>query len=228
MHATTEQLLEIKDGLDNQANIHVENCEACKAELNALLNLNKQIFDQANQEVPEEIWQRIRGTVELNTHMGDVTNEHNFQPETVPVELLIPNKPASFNPLSRAIYTLAASILVIGFIGLYLFNQNSASVQQTQLLQANINELMLNSRSMEQALQRVALQNEALTASERSVAERLYWRLTYVDQMINENDLDNQLDAERTKHLWTERIDTLTELSQLYYQRQQSLDDSEI
>jgi len=86
---------------------------------------------------------------------------------------------------------------------------------------------MLSSRGMERALQRVSLQSELLTVAERSDAERLYWRLANLDQMINDKGSEND-DPVRVEALWIERVDALNELNQLYYKRQQMLEDSEI
>jgi len=256
MHATTEQLLEIKDGLSNGVSLHVESCERCQQELFALQMLNEQLFVAADQEPRAELWDRIVESVETgqlqdnclddadtkvnasaNYGSSQGANQINapeptgsFPHTEVPVELLAANTAQLANPqsLSRAVYSLAASILVTGFIGLYIFGQQGSSNQQAQQLQANIQELMLNSRGMEVALQQVALQNELLTSSERSTAERLYYRLTYVDQMIHENNSNSESNPQRIESLWNARIATLNELNSLYYQRQQTLDDSEI
>ena len=67
-----------------------------------------------------------------------------------------------------------------------------------------------------------------LSSAEQSAAERLYWRLSYVDQMIHENSASSETNPERVKTLWNERIEALTGLNQIYYQRKQEFDDSEI
>ncbi|MFT4629871.1 MAG: hypothetical protein ACI9WC_003481 [Arenicella sp.] len=246
MHATTEQLLEIKDGLSNSVAAHVQGCQACQDELAQLHCLTSQMFDAANQQPRPELWSRIIATMQMTGDVQSKQEERNpVAVETileerslnssgahanVPGELLLANCSGLNNnlSLSKAIYSLAASVLLTGFIGLYIFGQQSPSNHQAALLQANIQELMLNSRGMELALQNVAFQNELLTSSEQSAAERLYWRLTYVDQMIDEDSANRKSNPERIKTLWNERIDALNGLNQIYYQRQQELDDSEI
>lgn len=249
MHATTEQLLEIKDGLTNSVSAHVEGCRHCQDELQQLLCLNNQLFDAADQQPRPELWSRIVASVEMNDDpdssndgqegssaiaVGTIAQERSLsgsaEHTNVPTELLLANSSSLNNTqsLSKAIYSLAASVLLTGFIGLYIFGQQGSSNQQAALLQANIQELMLNSRGMELALQNVSLQSGVLSRSEQSAAERLYWRLTYVDQMIHEDNADAESNPERIKTLWNERIDALTGLNQIYNQRQQELDDSEI
>ena len=58
-------------------------------------------------------------------------------------------------------------------------------------MQASLNELMLNSRSLEHVLQKVVDQNRALSVSNQKVANRLYWRLTYFDPLINQASPEN-------------------------------------
>ena len=99
------------------------------------------------------------------------------------------------------------------------------------MMQANIQELMLNSRGMERALQRVAMQSDLLSGAEQSQADRLHWRLAYVDRLIQDNNMQTvgaQYATEQVEELWSERIRALTQLNQLYYQRRQTLNDSEI
>lgn len=221
MHANTEQLLEIKDGIENDFGQHVDSCDYCKSELEAICLLAKQVFISANQRPPLGAWDKI---ISGSADQRKCSSFH--QPETeVPFELIAANatQPSRFNSLSTAVYTLAGSILVTGFIGLFIFGQQNSTNQQTQVLQASIQELMLNSRGMEQVLQKVALRNELISTDDQYAAERLYWRLTHLDQMIQ----DNNDSPERIQTLWNGRIDALNQLSNLYYQ-QQTLDDSEI
>ena len=220
MHANTEQLIEIKDGISNEFSQHVKTCDRCKAELMMLCRIAEQVFTTANQKPPIGAWDKIRSSV------NKIQNTNDRPELDVPLELLAvkANAPSNFNSLSTAVYTLAGSILITGFIGLFIFGQQNSTNQQTQVLQASIQELMLNSRGMEQVLQRVALQNELVSTDDQYAAERLYWRLTHLDQMIQDNN-DN---PERIQTLWNGRINALNELSNLYYQQPQVLDDSEI
>ena len=224
MHATTEQLLEIKDGLENDLSLHVSSCLHCQAELECLTNLSKQILYTAEQHPDVNAWQKIVDASQQHR----VAAEHLVsRPESeVPLSLLaVANQNRS---LSRSIYALAGSVLLTGVIGLFIFGQQGSAIQQTELLHADVRELMLNSRVMEQVLQKVAVRSDMLNSDQQTAVERLYWRLSYVDQLIHENSDDQSDDPQVIEALWSDRIDALSELNQLYYQRQQTLEDSEI
>lgn len=222
MHASIEELLEIKDGEHNAASQHVAACDHCQRELATLHALNQQLFAVADQSPRAELWQRIQETAGQHATTAPAA--------AVPMELLAGQyqNQRQQRSLSNAIYTLAASVLMTGFIGLYMFSQNGNLQTNDQLMQANIQQLMINSRGMEQALNKVALQSELLTTSQRTEADRLYWQLAYLDQMIHESNTTSHTDPQRLEVLWNNRIQALRELNQLYYQRQQTLDDSEI
>jgi len=233
-HASLEQLLEIKDGVHNAAAEHVAACKLCQNEIEGLRTLAKQMFEEANKVPDARVWDRISHSVALSKEQAD---ELDYQRGSVPLAILMADRAQASNisnlnnvsNLSKAVYSLAASILITGFIGLFLYGQQNVNTStQNELLYASIQELMLNSRGMERTLEKVAMQNELLTSSEQSAAERLYWRLNYVDQMIDENSNDGQGDPARIKMLWNDRIQALTQLNQIYYQRQQTFDDSEI
>lgn len=217
-HASIEQLLEIKDGQSNAVSEHVRDCDLCQQELLALEEINHQLFVAADQVPDPALWERIKATAENKPASAEV-----------PLELLAAQQANNGGQsLSRAIYTLAASILVTGFIGLYMFANNGGQLTQTQLMQANIQQLMMHSRNMEQALQKVSLQGDLLTATQRTEADRLYWQLAYLDQMIHESNIDSQSDPQRVEVLWNNRVEALRELNQIYYQRKKTLNDSEI
>jgi hypothetical protein len=127
--------------------------------------------------------------------------------------------------LSKPIYALAASIAFVGIVSVFMFSQQQNEQMQTQIMQASLNELMLNSRGLEHVLQRVADQNQALGVASQKAADRLYWRLTNVDQLINQVSPDN---TERMEVLWSDRIEALNALNQIYYQQQSTLTTSEI
>ena len=92
-------------------------------------------------------------------------------------------------------------------------------------MQASINELMKNSRSLEQSLQTVVSQNRALSDANQRVAERLYWKLSYVDQLIHEVMPE---DSERIMSLWNDRVEALNELQQIYFEHNNVRNTSEI
>lgn len=226
-HATLEQLLDIRDGLANEASHHVEHCGVCQMELREIAELKTQILESADCAPSEQVWERIE-RYGRSTQSADIAQLKSQPASSVPNELLYAQPAANNSSMSRAIYTLAASILFTGIVGLFIFGQQGSTQQQNAQLQASIQELMLNSRGMELALQKVALQSDSLTSAERSTAERLYWRLALLDQNIQDETRDKQSNPQALETLWNDRIDALNALNQLYYQRQQTLSDSEI
>jgi len=238
IHANTEQLLEFKDGIKNEVSSHIESCDICLGEITALRAIQKDIFAIAEQTPSAAVWDSIVNAAEKPQVQRLFDDDEVFLPHEdvgrskhqVPVDLLVaePSRLSNYNSLSTAIYSLAASILVTGFIGFYIFGQQDSQQQLNGLLSANVQELVHNSKVLERTLQQVSLQNELLTVGEKSTAERLYWRLTYVDQLINESSVDDSSDPEQVEQLWKSRIGALQELNQLYYQRQKTLDDSVI
>ena len=126
--------------------------------------------------------------------------------------------------LTRAIYTLAASIAFVGLISVFMLNQQNTQQQRaSNQMQASINQLMLNSRGLETVLQQVVAQNDVLSDDDRAAAERLYWKLTYVDQELQATNSDSQQDAERLQILWSDRVEVLNELNRLFYQRKDNV-----
>jgi len=226
MHATIEQLLDINDGIENSMSQHVSECKQCRDELMALRQYGQQIGEHlhsvAQAPVPAGLWERIEASARASVTASETTSDLVKNLDTAKVDIpseLVAARTGKFswNSLNAAVYTLAFSVLLTGFIGLFVSQQQgSVSQQQTQQLQASIDELMLNSRGLESVLQRVVEQNRPLNATERSVADRLYWRLTMVDQMIHDNDGSSNANTERVKMLWNDRINALNELNQLY------------
>lgn len=226
MHANIEQLLEIKDGLENEASAHLESCEQCQAELRALQSLQSAMFSSADAVPPTRVFDRIQASLAA---------QNDAEVSTAPLSLVAAAAgPAAstgirWGSLNTAIYTLALSILVTGLIGFYsLNNQQTAAFYQAEELQASIEQLMLNSRGLESVLQRVKAQDNGLTPAERDVADRLYWRLMYVDQMIHESNREDQQDPQKIQVLWGDRVNALTELNQLYHGGPTNVGDPEI
>ena len=237
IHASQEQLLEIKDGLENEASIHVEQCDVCKNELFQLNAIVQGLYDQAceqsafNELQQDKLWARIVEKVDQGK--PENFDEDMADPQIqglMEANLAMQNsavQSSKMGGLTRAIYSLAASVMVTGFVGMYVFSQSN-QVSQDPLLHANIEQLMLNSRGMELALQNVASQPESLSLAERSAAERLQWRLTYLDELIHNHSADSEQDILRVEQLWNDRVRALTELNKLYYQRQKVVSESEI
>jgi len=217
MHANIEQLLEIMDGEPSSMREHVAECKQCQIALNELKSFEAEVglkmFDTADKVPSRDVWSRIQNSLEEQ----QVVEQRGSNVHTLAV--------AQPQSLTKAIYALAASIAFVGVIAVFMFSQQQNAQLQTQIMQASLNELMLNSRGLEQVLQKVADQNQALSVANQKAAERLYWRLTYVDQLIDQAAPEN---TERMEVLWNDRIEALNELNQIYYQQDSTLSAPEI
>lgn len=214
MHATIEQLTEIRDGLDTPMTDHVQSCEQCQAEMAYLDKLAGQVFASVDQKPSDAAWQRILEASSLQT-----ASVVGFPPVQQDSQIGKPN-----TSLTRAIYTLAASIAFVGLISVFMVTQQTSQQQQaTSQMQASINQLMLNSRGLENVLQQVVVQEDGLSESDKAAAERLYWKLTSVDQALQDAKPDTPEDAERLRILWTDRVEVLNELNRLFYQRRDNV-----
>ncbi len=222
-HATAKQLLEIIDGEPSEMRQHVSSCEHCQIALTELQSFESEIglqmFAAADKIPSNDVWQRIQSSLDQDKALTaqpeiaqQASNVHSFATR-------------SQHSLSRPIYALAASIAFVGIVSVFMFSQQQNNQLQTQIMQASLNELMLNSRGLEHVLQKVADQNLALNVANQKAADRLYWRLTYVDQLINQASSEN---PERMEALWNDRIEALNELNQIYYQQESTLNASEI
>lgn len=227
MHATNEQLLEIIDGEQCEMSQHVSSCEHCQIALTELKSfqsdIGKQMFAVADRVPSDGVWEKIQSSLDqehFDANSLDQQADVIQQPSNVHPLVAVPQ-----HSLSRPIYALAASIAFVGIVSVFMFSQQQNNQLQTQIMQASLNELMLNSRGLEHALQKVADQNLALNVANQKAADRLYWRLTYVDQLINQASPDN---TERMEVLWNDRIDALNELNQIYYRQESTLNASEI
>lgn len=213
MHASIEQLLDIRDGLESPMTQHVNSCQHCQTELALIEQASIQLFNAHDSEPSDELWGRILTESELrpedsNVHFMDATKQNSS--------------------LSRAIYTLAASIVFVGLVSVFMISQqNDSARQQVDRMQAGINQLMLNSQGLENVLQQVMVNSDRLNVQDRAVAERLYSKLTYVDQELHETTSGAPEDAERIQILWSDRVEVLNELNRLFYQRKDALVNAE-
>ncbi|RBP52840.1 hypothetical protein [Arenicella xantha] len=214
MHATIEQLTDIRDGIQTSVTAHVQNCEQCQAEMAYLDKLAGHLFDSVDQAPSDDAWQRILQSSDLPA--ANVVDLASARTSASPAK--------QNNSLTRAIYTLAASIAFVGMFSVFMVTQQTTQQQQaTSQMQAKINQLMLNSRGLENVLQQVVVQEDGLSESDRAAAERLYWKLTSVDQALQEAKPNTPQDAERLRILWTDRVEVLNELNRLFYQRKDNV-----
>ena len=183
MHASTEQLLRIKDGDKSQYNEHIYNCKRCQKTLSEITQMQSEL-QSSSTRAPVDMWDKIQYQSKQNISRSSA--------------------------LVRAIYTLAATILLTG--GLIVFSnhqQSQINIEQYQ----DITQLMTSSNSLENS---IAMQVNSLQTNGESLYqnEKLKWRLMLIDQMIQSTQAD---DLNNLIILWQDRIRALRALSQNIY-----------
>jgi len=182
MHANTEQLLLIKDSEPSQYTEHLQNCNHCQKALLELTQIQSEL-QKSSTKAPSEMWNKIQ-------------SEYHFKQTTKHSSGLI-----------KAIYTLAASILLTGSLVVFSnYQQSKNDIEQYD----NINQLMLNSSALETSIAMHA-NNEQINSDTRYQNEKLQWRLMLIDQKlqsIQTDDLANRI------ILWQDRIRALRDLKQ--------------
>lgn len=182
MHANTENLLLIKDGKKTQYDEHVSRCDRCQKELDAITQVQIELQNTSTQ-VPHDMWNKIQSEYQSGRNSKNTTG------------------------LIRAIYTLAATILITG--GLIVFSNYQQS-QSNQGLYQEINQLMAQSSSLENLL---SMQTDRVEIDNNNLfnIEKIKWRLMLIDQQIQASqfaDIDEQIT------LWQDRIRALQAINQ--------------
>jgi len=182
MHASTEQLLLIKDGEKSQCDEHVHNCKFCQKALFELSQVQSELQNLSNQ-APADMWNKIQ-------------SEYQFKQDAKHSSSLI-----------KAIYTLAATILLTG--GLIVFSNHQQSQSNAEQYQ-NITQLMANSSALEKSIAMLVNSGE-INSDALYQNKKLKWRLMLIDQKIQSThaeDLNNHI------VLWQDRIRALKSLNQ--------------
>ncbi|WP_395373630.1 hypothetical protein [Marinicella sp. W31] len=186
MHATVEQLLEIKDGIDNVVSQHVKTCAHCQNTLQQLQQLQGELHGLSS-EVPSGQWQKIQATYLTTSQQKNTTR------------------------LVRAIYALAAAVLISAVVVIFTFS--SRQDQENQMYEKMV-QLIVESNTLEQLI--TTQLNQAPDLIDRSTAfriERLKWRLKLIDQEIETSAL---ADTDTKIALWEDRIRALEAINNNY------------
>lgn len=190
-HPNLTELLAIRDGEPSSANIHVSSCQVCQDELIKIEILVDELHRQSQTpelKVPDNAWQNILAN-----------NKHSPNPK-------MSASPAS---LTRAVYALAASILLVGFALLWSNFQSPA----LPLISA-LPELKAESSVLEDTLANYQNGNVELSAEQQFKIEKIQWNLMLLDQrLILSNQRQNK---EELEDLWAKRIQDLTSLHAVY------------
>ena len=162
MHASTEQLLGIKDDGDSQSSQHVRHCQICQKALLELKQIQSELQSLSTQ-APVGMWNKIQ-------------SEYEFKQNTNHSSGLI-----------KSIYTLAASILLTG--GLLVFSNYQQAQSNLKQFQ-DITQLMANSSALENSIAMHA--NSGQINSETLYQnEKLKWRLMLIDQKMQSTQTDD-------------------------------------
>ena len=113
MHANLTELLAAREGELGLASAHISTCQQCQQELTQLDIISGELKQLPEHDVPEKAWQKI-----LSIHKKSPTQQ-SLQ-KTV--------------SLTRAIYALAAAVLVVGFTLVINSSQPNESLLNSPLL----------------------------------------------------------------------------------------------
>ncbi len=197
MHANITELLAAREGELGLASAHISTCLQCQQELKQLDDIAADLNKYPEQDVPEQAWQNI-------------LLAHKKSPRQQSLQKTV--------SLTRAIYALAASILVVGFT-LIINTSPSSDTQLNRLLVNNaLPALEAESRTLEYTLANYQQNEASLTSAQQFKIEQLQWQLMLVDRklMISQQ----QQNIELLEALWAERIKNLNELHVTYNSEQ--------
>ena len=207
MHANMTELLAAREGELGLASAHILSCQQCQQELAQLNVISEELNQLPEKDIPEKAWQNI-----LLAYKKSPTQQ-SLQ------------KTAS---LTRAIYALAASVLVVGFTLVINSSQphesplnnpllNNTLVGNT-LVSSALPELQAESRALEYTLANYQLNQEHLSAAQQFKIERLQWQLMLLDRKLMVSQ--QQQNIELLETLWADRIKNLNELHVTYNSEQ--------
>lgn len=203
MHATTEQLLSLRDGRPVEAGpaAHVAGCEACSRELRALARMRTRLRDLPEMDPPRDLWR------------------------VVAVEAVArPPGPKR----GRLLWVGVAASLLLG-VALVVAtmqrpDEGPARGTTTDLIAAtpapasSVNgtsraELLETSRRLEAALRALPAAPQVTRASTALTIADLQDRLVEVDLSLN----DPRLDPAQERALWQQRVRLMDTLMQVRY-----------
>jgi hypothetical protein len=197
MHANITELLAARDGELGLASAHISTCQQCQKELKQLDIIAADLKQLPEQDVPEQAWKNI-------------LLAHKKSPSQQSLQKTV--------SLTRAIYALAASILVVGFTLIINTSQPSEPQLNHGLVNNVLPALEAESRALEYTLANYQQNEASLTSAQQFKIEQLQWQLMRVDRklMISQQ----QQNIELLEALWAERIKNLNELHVTYNSEQ--------
>ena len=188
MHANVDELLQIKDGDDIAIKSHVTSCNHCQQVLKELINTQEQL-QNLTATVPENAWQHIQSEYQ------DMNKPHqNFQ-------------------LTKAIYSLVATVLITGAGVIFMLSQYSTKENSKHHMMM---QLIADSNTLENIIAVKQITNETALSQQASFRiDTIKWRLMLIDQKIqsvSSSDIDKKI------ALWQDRIRALQAINCNYNQ----------
>ncbi len=180
-HATTAELLEVKEGKKTPMSAHVLNCQFC-AEALAELSAIQEKMCCHSFKLPQKMWPKIACQLEENQNGCD------------------------HRKLSRALYTMAASIVIAAFIMVLML---SAPKQHKESEYQVIMQLMMQSSLLENVVASQLRSQQVGYVKDEIGMEMKHWRLIQIDNAIQSADVS---DTTLQLVLWKTRVDTLRAL----------------
>lgn len=200
MHATTEQLITLRDGepIGAEVQSHVCDCSECSSALNALVELRRQLATLPEFALPEQAFEKIRQRM---------TREES-------------SAESRYNWLRAASVAMVASVVVA--VTLVMFPQAAQPPATTAISAASptvsVSQLITQSRYLENAV--LSLNSDAdhlmISAGTAATVAALEDRIALIDYEINKASVDPRQQS-RLSQLWRQRVTLLQSLAAVRY-----------
>jgi hypothetical protein len=192
MHARLDQLLSLRDGepVDAEVRDHVQQCDACRAEIHRLSRMQERLQALPPIDPPHDFWRDIESKVDADRA----------------------------RPKWRFV-AAAALVVVAGALGyLRSHDRESQTIARTETAatpsSAEIERLIAESRELE-ALLAYLPEPQVERVSTVAAVDSLEQRIQWLDwQLAN---ADDDLDPQQTQRLWSQRVDLMDSLVKVRY-----------
>lgn len=182
MHATTHQLIAIRDSepVEADVSVHVRECSQCQADLARLTATRDALRDLAPQTPPSDGWQRL---------------EHDLaRQESAP--------PTRWRPWPALVAGLAATVLIVLWI--LPGDKTGQDIPTADATIAAIESLASHSRFLQSAREAIGSRDLPLDYATAATLTELEAGIELIDRA-----LDDQPPPETRHQLWSQRVDLL-------------------
>jgi hypothetical protein len=248
MHPSTEELLSIRDGDQVPADVtgHLEYCESCQNRLGRLNLVRAELRGLAELSPPEGAWQRIEAQVELGTRRESRTDWRwlglaasillvavtvallgDRQPATEsPAELAASGRPAAAGGESAAAQAGPAAVAAIPSPGVTVVPAAAVASAAGGMGLPALGELVARSQRLEQTLRALPRGPVVVSAGTAGTIAELQDRIALVDYRLNagfDEGPGDELETERARRLWQERVELMNTLLAVRYAQAQQV-----